>query len=141
VTYAPRYRVSPATLAAAELWRVHDTGWGAVIVTFVQRRGEVPVFRETLSVVMDRELRAVALTGYFLRCQATKLPQLSQGTALASPCSTRREVGGPARLRDRRHERRLEPRDGPLLRGPAMVRRCCSRWRSAGAGLRSRSRR
>ncbi len=59
-TYAPRYRVQPAELSAAPLGGVHDTGSGAIIVSF--RRPDV--FRETLSVVMDRELRAVALTGY-----------------------------------------------------------------------------
>jgi large repetitive protein len=123
-TYAPRYRVSPATLAAAELWRVHDTGWGAVIVTFVQRREEVPVFRETLSVVMDRELRAVALTGYLSALpNPTKLPQLSQGTALAVALQVATGKwadpeafaavgtnGGWSRMM------------GPLLRAPAMVR-------------------
>jgi hypothetical protein len=124
-TYAPRFRVSPATLSGAELWRIHDTGWGAVIVSFVQRRGEVPIFRETLNVVMDRELRAVALTGYLSPLPApTSRALLSHGTSLAVAVqhATGKWIDGE-RFVPIGARAGWSLFEGPLLDGPGSVRR------------------
>ena len=68
--YAPRYRTAPAVLAGAPLAHLHDTGDGAIIASF--ERPEV--FGERLTVVMDRQLRAVALTGYLTPGQLPRTP-------------------------------------------------------------------
>lgn len=62
--HAPLYRFEPARLAEARLLGLHDTGVGAIIATFGGSQGGVRVFRDELKVVMDRELRLVALSGY-----------------------------------------------------------------------------
>jgi hypothetical protein len=124
-TYASRYRVSPATLSGAELWRIHDTGWGAVIVSFVQRRSELPVFRETLNVVMDRELRAVALTGYLSQLpEPTTRALVSHGTAIAVAVqhATGKWIDGE-RFVPIGARTGWSVFEGPLLDGPASVRR------------------
>jgi large repetitive protein len=62
--YAELYRTHSATLAEAPLDNLHDTGGGAVIATFSKQVAGVPVFRDAIHVVMDREYRLVAITGY-----------------------------------------------------------------------------
>lgn len=64
LAHAALYRGEPAQWAAASVAHVHDTGQGAIIVTFQQRVAGVRVFRDELKVVMDRELSLVALAGY-----------------------------------------------------------------------------
>jgi hypothetical protein len=90
------YEVSPEEFGRASVSGVHDTGWGAVIVTFQARVGGLPVFREALHVVMDRELRAVALSGYLspvaLRARVSPPFQLEAERALAIGLAA---VGGP----------------------------------------------
>src|SRR5262245_51735846 len=63
-TYASFYGLQKADIAAAKVTEVHDTGSGAIIVKFREDIGGVEVFRETLSVVMDRNLAPIALSGY-----------------------------------------------------------------------------
>lgn len=75
--FAPLYGVSAAQLANARVLGVHDTGQGAIIVRFGQQLGGTPIFREELAVTMDRELRAVALSGFF-----TALPAVASGAHL-----------------------------------------------------------
>ncbi len=62
--HAHLYRQSPGRLAEATLHRLHDTGRGAVIVSFRKEVAGVRVFRDELRVVMDRKLELVALSGY-----------------------------------------------------------------------------
>ncbi len=62
--YGELYRQNPADLAAQPVQEVHDLGDGAVIVRFNKVSHGVPVFRDTLNVVMTQGLQLVALSGY-----------------------------------------------------------------------------
>ncbi len=62
--YAPLYRLDPARTAERTLARVHDTGDGAVIVTFSLPEQGRAVLGEELKVVMDQKLQLVALSGF-----------------------------------------------------------------------------
>jgi hypothetical protein len=62
--HAPLYALSPAALATAELHSLHDTGQGGIVAKFRQRVQGVPVFRDEMSVLMDRSLRPVAIAGH-----------------------------------------------------------------------------
>ncbi|HEY7724928.1 MAG TPA: M36 family metallopeptidase [Anaeromyxobacteraceae bacterium] len=62
--HAPLYALSPAALATAELASLHDTGQGGIVARFRQRVQGVPVFRDEMSVLMDRSLRPVAIAGH-----------------------------------------------------------------------------
>ena len=60
---------------------VHDIGKGPVIVKFIQKVGGVEVLLEELSVVMNRELDLVAITG-FISSTATPAAQLGASWSL-----------------------------------------------------------
>ncbi|WP_428268746.1 M36 family metallopeptidase [Haliangium sp.] len=60
---ANTYRLSRTALANAYVHRVDDTGRGGIIVTLRQRVGGVDVLHTELSVLLDRDLRLVAVTG------------------------------------------------------------------------------
>lgn len=64
LAHAALYRAAPAQGSTATVAHVHDTSEGAVVVSFQQRLDGVRVFRDELKVVMDRQLRLVALSGY-----------------------------------------------------------------------------
>jgi hypothetical protein len=58
------YRLSGDDVMAARLVAVHDTGRGAIIAKFKQEIGGIEVFRDEINVVMNRDLKLVAITGY-----------------------------------------------------------------------------
>lgn len=60
---APLYKGSALDLVKQPVTGVHDLGEGAVVVTFERRVGEVPVFRDRLSVVLTHGLEPVAVMG------------------------------------------------------------------------------
>ncbi|HEY8560690.1 MAG TPA: M36 family metallopeptidase [Pyrinomonadaceae bacterium] len=62
--FAARYRLNKTDVATAKLAAVHDTGKGAIVVKFKQRLNGVEVFRDEVNVIMNRDLRLVALSGY-----------------------------------------------------------------------------
>src|SRR5262245_30531971 len=62
--FAPLYDLEPGEAQSAELGAVHDTGRGAVIVSFRQRVNGVAVFRDEIKMIMSRELELVAISGY-----------------------------------------------------------------------------
>jgi hypothetical protein len=62
--YAKLWGLKPQDVAVAQLREVHDTGDGVVVAKFHQEVDGVEVFRDELTVVMDRQLRAVAFSGY-----------------------------------------------------------------------------
>jgi hypothetical protein len=62
--YAKLWDLKPQDVEGARLADVQDTGAGAVVAKFRQEVDGVEVFRDELTIVMDRELRAVALSGY-----------------------------------------------------------------------------
>ena len=58
------YRLSGDDVMAVRLVAVHDTGKGAIIAKFKQDIGGIEVFRDEINVVMNRDLKLVAITGY-----------------------------------------------------------------------------
>ncbi|HZI93192.1 MAG TPA: hypothetical protein VFE84_03040, partial [Patescibacteria group bacterium] len=62
--YASLYRLGPDDVAGAVAASIHNTGSGAVIVTFQQRVGGIEVFRDEMKIIMDQDLDLVAISGY-----------------------------------------------------------------------------
>lgn len=62
--YAALYRTVAAAADRLVLDEVHDTGEGAVVVTFGARVADVPLFRDELHVVMTQANELVAISGY-----------------------------------------------------------------------------
>lgn len=62
--FAPVYRFGAGDAQAATLRSLHDTGRGGIIATFVRSFDGIPVFRDEMKVLMDRERRLVAISGY-----------------------------------------------------------------------------
>jgi hypothetical protein len=62
--FASLYGLDRADIEAAKAATVHDTGDGPIIVKLREEVGGIEVFREELSVLMDRGLERVALSGY-----------------------------------------------------------------------------
>jgi hypothetical protein len=58
------YGLDAADVGAARVTQVQDTGRGGVIVKFREDVGGVEVFREEMTVLMDRELERVAVSGF-----------------------------------------------------------------------------
>lgn len=58
-------RVTRDGVESAELIDLHDTGRGPVIARYQQQVNGLEVFNRQISVVMDRQLRPVAASGYF----------------------------------------------------------------------------
>jgi hypothetical protein len=71
---------SSRQVAELELQDVHDTGRGAIIARFDRRVGGLPVFGQRISVAMDRNLGALALSGGV----GGELTSVTKSTALAS---------------------------------------------------------
>src|SRR5262245_33509078 len=63
-TYASLYGLEKRDIAAAKVAGIHDTGSGAIIVSFQEQVDGIEVFHESLSVMMDRKLEPIALSGY-----------------------------------------------------------------------------
>jgi hypothetical protein len=61
---APLYRLDATDVREATLRRVHDTGRGGVIATFSRSIQGIEVFRDAMNVLMDREGRLVAVSGF-----------------------------------------------------------------------------
>ncbi|WP_158625784.1 myxosortase-dependent M36 family metallopeptidase [Corallococcus carmarthensis] len=61
---ADNYRLTRDDVAGASLRSMHNTGKGAIIATFNQSVGGIPVFRNEIKVVMGQDLRLVAVSGY-----------------------------------------------------------------------------
>ncbi|RKH51510.1 histidine kinase [Corallococcus sp. AB049A] len=61
---ADSYRLTSDDVAGASLRSMHNTGKGAIIATFSQSVGGIPVFRNEIKVVMGQDLRLVAVSGY-----------------------------------------------------------------------------
>src|SRR3954467_1189053 len=66
-TFAPLYGMTSDQAISADLRALHDTGRGAIIARFGQSIAGVDVFRDELRVVMDRQKRVIALSGYLAR--------------------------------------------------------------------------
>ncbi|MFP2957837.1 myxosortase-dependent M36 family metallopeptidase [Myxococcus sp. 1LA] len=68
---ADLYRLKREDVSAAPLQAVHQTGKGAVIVSFRQAVEGVEVFRSEVKVVMTQALEPVAVTGYLAPSKLT----------------------------------------------------------------------
>jgi hypothetical protein len=64
---AELYRLGEADVAAAQVRAVHDTGAGGLIVTFRRDLEGLTVFRDELSVLMNRQRDLVAVSGHLAR--------------------------------------------------------------------------
>ncbi len=62
--YASVYGLQPEELRDAVLDSVHDTGQGAIIVTFHRAVYGIEVFRDATRLVMDRDRELVAISGF-----------------------------------------------------------------------------
>jgi large repetitive protein len=60
---APLYRFEPFELARQPLTVLHEDTGGPIVVTLTRRVGEVPVFRERLSLVLTADLVPIGLLG------------------------------------------------------------------------------
>ncbi|HUQ03688.1 MAG TPA: myxosortase-dependent M36 family metallopeptidase [Kofleriaceae bacterium] len=86
-SYASLYRLKASDVAALDLRDVHDTGRGAIIARFTRQVGGVEVFNEVISVAMDRQLDAVALTGFVTGDQPA-MHKLRRGFGVAAGQAT-----------------------------------------------------
>lgn len=57
--------VSRASVDAARLAELHDTGRGPLVARFRQMHDGIEVFARSFNVLLDRELRPLAVSGYF----------------------------------------------------------------------------
>jgi hypothetical protein len=62
--YASFYGLEKGDFASARVVEVHDTGVGSIIVKLREEVGGIEVFREEMSVMMDRGLEPIAISGY-----------------------------------------------------------------------------
>jgi hypothetical protein len=86
-SYASLYRLKATDVASLDLRDVHDTGRGAIIARFARQVGGVEVFNEVISVAMDRQLDAVALTGFVTGDQPA-MHKLRRGFGVAAGQAT-----------------------------------------------------
>src|SRR3954468_18770550 len=91
---------------SADLRALHDTGRGAIIARFGQSIAGVDVFRDELRVVMDRQKRVIALSGYLARQAGGATPGAFKRGERDAVVSAVAELGAPTTVRD------LGPRDG-----------------------------
>jgi hypothetical protein len=88
---ASALRLDRDSIANARLSEVHDIGHGPIIARFQQYKDGLEVFGRSLNVMMDRQLNAVATSGYFApapaskgqRANATGTPAFSVGAEAA----------------------------------------------------------
>ncbi len=81
--YAGLWRLDGARAARDAVARVHDLGFGAVIVTFTLDESGEEVFRDEVHVVMTQKLELIALSGSFSPVRRPRGAfQLSEGTAI-----------------------------------------------------------
>ncbi len=94
--HAALYGVTPTEIGHAVLLRVDDAGAGVVVVNFGARVTGLPVLGEALHVVMNRQLEAVALTGFLTpsALHASAAPPFPLG-APAALSRALGEAGGP----------------------------------------------
>jgi hypothetical protein len=97
-------RLDRAGIKDAKLFETHDTGRGPIIARFKQYKDGLEVFGRSLNVMLDRNLNAVATSGYFapaeiasgkaaLRAGSNSSATLDAESALASAFS---DMGGSA---------------------------------------------
>ncbi|WNZ60189.1 hypothetical protein QEG98_29880 [Myxococcus sp. MxC21-1] len=116
---ADLYRLKREDVSAAPLQAVHQTGKGAVIVTFRQAVEGVEVFRSEVKVVMTQALAPVAVTGYRRRASSPSRP----GNAPArTPSSAPRRTPWRRRTRTRAAPRWGRTHSSPWT--PAAATRC-----------------
>src|SRR3954470_19815735 len=105
-TFAPLYGMTSDQAMSAYLRAVHDTGRGAIIARFGQSIAGVDVFRDEVRVVMDRQKRVIALSGYLAREAAGATPGAFKRGERDAVASALAELGAATTVRD------LGPRDG-----------------------------
>src|SRR5262245_45153165 len=92
LSYAPLYRMNANDVASLALRDVHDTGRGAIVARFARQVDGVEVFNEVISVAMDRQLDAVALTG-FVTGDLPAMHKLQRGFSIPTERATASALG------------------------------------------------
>jgi uncharacterized repeat protein (TIGR01451 family) len=82
--YAPLYNLEDADVERA-IAQVHDTGKGPVLVKFRAELGGVEILHEELSVVMNRQLEPVAISGYITGAASARAGSGGLAFQLAAP--------------------------------------------------------
>ncbi len=78
---ASALRLDRTAVSDAKLTEVHDLGRGPVIARFQQTKDGLEVFGRSLNVMMDRNLNAVATSGYFAPAQIGTKSQVRAASA------------------------------------------------------------
>jgi len=78
-------QLSKTTVGDAKLMHLHDIGSGPMIARFQQTRNGIEVFGQQMNVMMDRNLKLVATSGYFAPQDASS--SVSKTSKLASSAS------------------------------------------------------
>ncbi|HEY2774815.1 MAG TPA: M36 family metallopeptidase [Candidatus Binatia bacterium] len=81
---ASLYGLDEADVLAARVSQVHDTGDGGVIVKFREQVDGVDVFQEEASVLMDRNLERVAVSGFLGGTRSHAPSSIASGFALSA---------------------------------------------------------
>src|SRR5256885_6059756 len=71
--YGPLYGLDDLAMSTVVLGEVHDTGRGGVIARYRQEIGGIEVFRDSMSVLMDRDLSLIGISGYLSSSAGTLL--------------------------------------------------------------------
>jgi len=85
--YAPLYRLADADVASAVVARVHDRGTGAILVQYRAPLDGIEIFGEALTVVMNRQLEPVAVTGYLTSTTAPPTSAAGLAFTQAAPAA------------------------------------------------------
>ena len=84
-SYAALYHLADADVAGAVVSGVHDLGTGPILVEYRAPLGGIEVFGEQLTVVMNRALEPVALTGYLTSTSAPPVSAAGLAFTQAAP--------------------------------------------------------
>lgn len=69
--YAPLYGLNQSALDTAYVAQVHDTGRGGIIVIFQQKANGIDVFHTSIKILMDQQMKLVAIGGNLHSAAAT----------------------------------------------------------------------
>jgi len=71
--YGPLYGLDDLAMSTVVLREIHDTGRGGIIARYRQEIDGIEVFRDSMSVLMDRDLSLIGISGYLAPSAGTLL--------------------------------------------------------------------
>ncbi|HWY24080.1 MAG TPA: M36 family metallopeptidase, partial [Nevskia sp.] len=93
-------RLDRDSVSNAKLTEVHDVGHGPIIARFQQYKDGIEVFGRSLNVMMDRNMKAVATSGYFAPAALTAAKSRSHASVSAPSFSLGAEAAMAAAFAD-----------------------------------------